>query len=76
MTRSIMHHVCRWKKDSMCMWGMSQISMPLCKEYMEHYCSTGARIQHKEYITKCEYVPLHSAHEMVSVSLTGYDLAV
>ena len=47
-----MHHVCGWKNDSMCMWGMSQISMPLCKEYVEHHCDTGARIQHKECINK------------------------
>ena len=61
----------------MCMWGMSQINLPLCKEYMEHRCYTGARIQHKEYQQKNEeYVPLCSAHEMVSVSLMGNDLAV
>ena len=44
-----MHHVYGWKNDIMCMWMMSQISMPLCKEYMEHHCDTGARNQHKEY---------------------------
>ena len=52
MTRSNHAPCLRVENDSMCMWGMSQISMPLCKEYMEQCCDTGARIQHKECINK------------------------
>ena len=62
-----MHHVYGVENGSMCMWGMSQISLPLCKNTW-NIAVIQVQESNIKNITKCESVPLHSAQWHQSLS--------